>query len=104
MAGFYCATELMNALKWLGRECPTFLRFSSDKDFNLQIISHYSILFLFQGYSNCVMVLYLLESMEKLSGASSTLRGVLKSLADLFVLYCIVENSGSFLEVRETRH
>ena len=54
-----------------------------------------------QGYSNCVMVLYLLESMETLSGVSSNLRRVLKSLADLFVLYGIAENSGSFLEVRE---
>ena len=62
---------------------------------------HYSI---FQGYSNCVMVLYLLESMDKLSGVSSSLRRILKSLADLFVLYCIAENSGSFLEVRRTPH
>ncbi|KAJ7391545.1 Acyl-coenzyme A oxidase (Acyl-CoA oxidase) [Desmophyllum pertusum] len=44
------------------------------------------------------MVLYLLESMEKLSGVSSSLRRVLKSLADLFVLWGIAENSGSFLE------
>ncbi|KAJ7388681.1 Acyl-coenzyme A oxidase (Acyl-CoA oxidase) [Desmophyllum pertusum] len=51
-----------------------------------------------KGYSNCVMVLYLLESMEKLSGVSSNLRRVLKSLADLFVLWGIAENSGSFLE------
>ncbi|KAL9961620.1 hypothetical protein ACROYT_G030602 [Oculina patagonica] len=51
-----------------------------------------------KGYSNCVMVLYLLESMEKLSGVSTNLRRVLKSLADLFVLYGIAENSGSFLE------
>ena len=47
------------------------------------------------------MVQYLLESMEKLSGVSTNLRRVLKSLADLFVLYGIVENSGSFLEVRK---
>ena len=47
------------------------------------------------------MVIYVLESMEKLSGVSSNLRKVLKSLVDLFVLYCIAENSGSFLEVRE---
>ncbi len=47
------------------------------------------------------MVLYLLESMEKLSGVSTNLRRVLKSLADLFVLYGIAENSGSFLEVRK---
>ncbi|KAL9961614.1 hypothetical protein ACROYT_G030588 [Oculina patagonica] len=51
-----------------------------------------------KGYSNCVMVLYLLESMEKLSGVSTNLRRVLKSLADLFVLYGISENSGGFLE------
>lgn len=50
------------------------------------------------------MVLYLLESMDKLSGVSSNLRRVLKSLADLFVLYGIAENSGSFLEVRRTPH
>ena len=47
------------------------------------------------------MVIYVLESMEKLSGVSLNVRKVLKSLADLFVLYCIAENSGSFLEVRE---
>ena len=39
--------------------------------------------------------------MEKLSGVSSSLRRVLKSLADLFVLWGIAENSGSFLEVRK---
>ena len=46
------------------------------------------------------MVLFVLESLEKLSGVSTNLRRVLKSLADLFVLYGIAENSGSFLEVR----
>ena len=50
------------------------------------------------------MVQYLLESMEKLSGVSTNLLRVLKSLADLFILYGIVENSGSFLEVRKTLH
>lgn len=39
--------------------------------------------------------------MEKLSGISQNLRTVLKSLADLFVLYGITENSGSFIEVRD---
>lgn len=47
------------------------------------------------------MVLYVLESIEMLSGVSSNLHRVLKSLADLFVLYGIAENSGSFLEVRK---
>ena len=46
------------------------------------------------------MVLFLLESMEKLSGISLNLHRVLKSLADIFVLYGIIENSGSFIEVR----
>lgn len=45
------------------------------------------------------MVLFVLQSMEKLSGISQNLRRVLKSLADLFVLYSIAENSGGFLEV-----
>ena len=45
------------------------------------------------------MVIFLLESMEKLSGISQNLRTVLKSLADLFVLHGITENSGSFIEV-----
>ena len=47
------------------------------------------------------MVSFLLESMEKLTGISQNLRRVLKSLADLFVLYGIAENSGSFIEVRQ---
>ena len=47
------------------------------------------------------MVIFVLESMEKLSGVSLNVHKVLKSLADLFVLYSIAENSGSFLEVRE---
>ena len=47
------------------------------------------------------MMFCVLESIQKLSGVTSSLRRVLKSLADLFVLYCIVENSSSFLEVRE---
>ena len=46
------------------------------------------------------MVSFVLESMEKLSGISENLHRVLKSLADLFVLYGIVENSGGFLEVQ----
>ena len=46
------------------------------------------------------MVLFVLESMEKLSGISQNLRRVLKSLVDLFVLYSIAENSGGFLEVQ----
>lgn len=92
----------MKAQKQLGiQSVTTFLRFSADKGFNIQINFHCSI---FQGYSNCVMVLYLLESMDKLSCVSSNLRRVLKSLADLFVLYGIAENSGSFLEVRRTPH
>ena len=45
------------------------------------------------------MVSYLLDSMENLSGVSSSLRTVLKCVADLFVLWGIVEDSGSFLEV-----
>ena len=45
------------------------------------------------------MVLFVLQSMEKLSGISQNLCRVLKSLADLFVLYSIAENSGGFLEV-----
>ena len=45
------------------------------------------------------MVSYLLDSMENLSGVSSSLRRVLKCVADLFVLWGIVEDSGSFLEV-----
>ncbi|XP_058950187.2 peroxisomal acyl-coenzyme A oxidase 1-like [Pocillopora verrucosa] len=51
-----------------------------------------------KGYSHCVMVSYLLDSMENLSGVSSSLRRVLKCVADLFVLWGIVEDSGSFLE------
>lgn len=47
------------------------------------------------------MVIFLLESIEKLSGISRSLRTVLKSLADLFVLHGITENSGSFIEVRD---
>ena len=39
--------------------------------------------------------------MEKLSGISRNLHQVLKSLADLFVLYGIAEQSGSFIEVRK---
>ena len=45
------------------------------------------------------MVSYLLDSMENLSDVSSSLRRVLKCVADLFVLWGIVEDSGSFLEV-----
>ena len=45
------------------------------------------------------MVIFLLESIEKLSGISQNLRTVLKSLADLFILHGITENSGSFIEV-----
>lgn len=51
-----------------------------------------------KGYSHCVMVSYLLESMENLSDVSSSLRRVLKCVADLFVLWGIAEDSGSFLE------
>ncbi|XP_073251487.1 peroxisomal acyl-coenzyme A oxidase 1-like [Porites lutea] len=51
-----------------------------------------------KDYSHCVMVIFLLESIEKLSGISQNLRTVLKSLADLFVLHGITENSGSFIE------
>ncbi|CAH3158358.1 unnamed protein product [Pocillopora meandrina] len=51
-----------------------------------------------KGYSNCVMVSYVLDSMENLSGVSPNSRTVLKSLSDLFVLWGITENSGSFLE------
>ena len=47
------------------------------------------------------MVIFLLESMEKLSDISQNLHTVLKSLADLFVLHGITENSGSFIEVRD---
>ena len=45
------------------------------------------------------MVSYLLDSMENLSGVSSSLGRVLKCVADLFVLWGIAEDSGSFLEV-----
>lgn len=51
-----------------------------------------------KGYSNSVMVYYVLDSMENLSGVSPNSRTVLKSLSDLFVLWGITENSGSFLE------
>ena len=50
------------------------------------------------------MVSYVLDSMENLSGVSPNSRTVLKSLSDLFVLWGITENSGSFLEVRKERH
>ena len=60
--------------------------------------------FFLQGYSNCVMVSYVLDSMENLSGVSPNSRTVLKSLSDLFVLWGITENSGSFLEVRKKIH
>ena len=70
---------------------------------NNDILLRYKLLVhffsLFQGYSHCVMVSYLLDSMENLSGVSSSLRRVLKCVADLFVLWGIVEDSGSFLEV-----
>lgn len=50
-------------------------------------------------YSHCVLVLFLLKSMKKLSGIISPhLQQVLKSLSDLFVLFGIAENSGSFIE------
>lgn len=51
-----------------------------------------------KGYSNCVLVLFVLESMDKLSGICRNLHGVLKSLADLFVLCGLMETSGSFIE------
>lgn len=51
-----------------------------------------------KGYSNCVFVCYVLDSMKNLSGVSPSSRRVLKSLSDLFVLWGITENSGSFLE------
>lgn len=60
--------------------------------------------FFLQGYSNSVMVSYVLDSMENLSGVSPNSRTVLKSLSDLFVLWGITENSGSFLEVRKEIH
>lgn len=47
------------------------------------------------------MVLFVLESMDKLSGICRNLHGVLKSLADLFVLCGLMENSGSFIEVTD---
>ena len=47
-----------------------------------------------------MLVLFLLKSMKKLSGISPNLQQVLKSLSDLFVLFGIAENSGSFLEVK----
>lgn len=50
------------------------------------------------------MVSYVLDSMENLSGVSPNSRTVLKSLSDLFVLWGITENSGSFLEVRKEIH
>ena len=50
------------------------------------------------------MVSYVLDSMEYLSGVSPNSRTVLKSLSDLFVLWGITENSGSFLEVRKEIH
>lgn len=62
------------------------------------------LLFFLQGYSNSVMVSYVLDSMENLSGVSPNSRTVLKSLSDLFVLWGITENSGSFLEVRKEIH
>lgn len=47
-----------------------------------------------------MLVLFLLKSMKKLSEISPNLQQVLKSLSDLFVLFGIAENSGSFLEVK----
>ena len=72
---------------------------ASNKDISLRYKLLVYFFSLFQGYSHCVMVSYLLDSMENLSGVSSSLRRVLKCVADLFVLWGIVEDSGSFLEV-----
>ena len=72
---------------------------TSNKDISLRYKLLVYFFSLFQGYSHCVMVSYLLDSMENLSGVSSSLRRVLKCVADLFVLWGIVEDSGSFLEV-----
>ena len=62
-------------------------------------MGRFTVLYSLQGYSNYVVVLFVLKSMEKLSAISHKLRLVLKALADLFVLWSVVENSGSFLEV-----
>ena len=72
---------------------------ASNKDISLRYKLLVYFFSLFQGYSHCVMVSYLLDSMENLSDVSSSLRRVLKCVADLFVLWGIVEDSGSFLEV-----
>ena len=72
---------------------------ASNKDISLTYKLLVYFFSLFQGYSHCVMVSYLLESMENLSDVSSSLRRVLKCVADLFVLWGIAEDSGSFLEV-----
>lgn len=72
---------------------------TSNKDISLRYKLLVYFFSLFQGYSHCVMVSYLLDSMENLSGVSLSLRRVLKCVADLFVLWGIVEDSGSFLEV-----
>lgn len=58
------------------------------------------VLLSFKNYSHCMLVLFLLKSMKKLSGISPHLQQVLKSLSDLFVLFGIAENSGSFMEVK----